>query len=74
MGDLEQYPGGRLPGAVSSYNHYAFGCIGDWMSRNILGIRRLAPGYQRILIAPDFDLGLEHAQGKFESVYEALWR
>lgn len=60
-----------------SYNHYAFGCIGDWMYRNLLGIRRLEPGFSKVLIAPNFDLGLEYAQGKFDSVYgtiEVKWR
>ena len=34
-----------------SFNHYAFGCVGDWMYRNILGIRSQSPGYGRVEIA-----------------------
>jgi len=62
---------------VTSYNHYAFGCIGDWMYRNLLGIRRLKPGYKKILIKPDFDFGLESVSGSYESVYGTIavkWR
>lgn len=62
---------------VTSYNHYAFGCIGDWMYRNLVGIRALAPGYREILIQPDFDFGLTGAEGSFDSVYGTIsvkWR
>lgn len=60
-----------------SYNHYAFGCIGDWMYRTLLGIKRLDAGYQKVLIEPDFRFGLKYAEGKFNSVYgpiEVKWR
>ncbi|MCI9151426.1 MAG: family 78 glycoside hydrolase catalytic domain [Lachnospiraceae bacterium] len=60
-----------------SYNHYAFGCIGDWMYRTLLGIRPLSPGYRRVLISPDLKFGLEAAEGAFESVYgkiQVKWR
>jgi alpha-L-rhamnosidase len=39
---------------MNSYNHYAYGAIGDWMYRNMAGINSdaSAPGYKKILIAP----------------------
>lgn len=52
-----------------SYNHYAFGCVGDWMYKNILGIQKLSPGYKEILIKPDFGFGFEEVEGSFSSVY-----
>lgn len=52
-----------------SYNHYAFGCVGDWMYRNLLGIQKLSPGYQEILIKPDLRFGLSDIEGSFRSVY-----
>lgn len=52
-----------------SYNDYAFGCVGDWMYRNILGIRALSPGYKEILISPDFRFGFHVVEGKFSSIY-----
>ncbi len=42
-----------------SYNHYAFGCIGEWLYREIGGIQIVEPGYKKIRIAPAFDCGLE---------------
>lgn len=52
-----------------SYNHYAFGCVGDWMYKNLLGIQKLSPGYKDILIKPDFRFGLNEVKGSFSSVY-----
>ena len=45
----------------SSYNHYAFGCVGDWIYRNIGGIKIKEAGYRRILFEPDFECGLEYS-------------
>lgn len=42
----------------SSYNHYAFGCVGDWIYRHIGGIQSAAPGYKKIIFRPDFNCGL----------------
>ena len=60
-----------------SFNHYAFGCVGDWMYRNILGIRAAAPGYEKITIAPDTDGPLTQAKGYYDSVHGRIaleWR
>ncbi|WP_417512302.1 family 78 glycoside hydrolase catalytic domain [Microbacterium sp.] len=46
-------PDGTInPGEMTSFNHYAFGAVADWMHRRIGGIEPLEPGYRRILIAP----------------------
>ena len=37
-----------------SLNHYAFGCVDDWMFRSITGIDSIGPGFKRIRIAPRF--------------------
>lgn len=39
---------------MNSYNHYAYGAIGDWMYRNMAGINSdpTAPGYKKVVIAP----------------------
>ena len=52
-----------------SFNHYAFGCVGDWMYRNILGINSLEPGYTKVEICPDFSCGLNAAQGYYDSIH-----
>lgn len=58
-------------GTVStySYNHYAFGCVGDWMYRELGGIKALAPGYKKIRVAPALDCGLSWAKVKEETPY-----
>ncbi len=43
----------QTPG-MNSFNHYAYGAIGDWMYRNITGIDNYgdAAGYKKISIRP----------------------
>lgn len=45
----------------ASYNHYAYGCVGDWIYRNIGGITAGKPGYKHIIFTPDFDCGLSYS-------------
>ena len=52
-----------------SYNHYAFGCVGDWMYRTIGGLNQLLPGYKKILIAPQLDERLTSASISYDSSY-----
>lgn len=52
-----------------SYNHYAFGCIGEWMYREIGGIQGVEPGYKKICIKPALDCGLLWASAKLHSPY-----
>lgn len=54
---------------VNSFNHYAYGAIGDWMYRNIGGIRALEPGYKRIEIAPVMPAQLTYASATHDSPY-----
>jgi alpha-L-rhamnosidase len=51
----------RPDGTVTelSFNHYAFGCVDDWMYRRLAGLRLVEPGYRRSRIEPDFDCGLD---------------
>ena len=59
-----------------SFNHYAFGCVSDFMQRYLIGIDKQQPGYQRILIRPQPDETLTWAQGSYQSVYgriESKW-
>ncbi len=53
----------------NSYNHYALGCVGDWMYRNLLGIRSLESGCRRVEICPQFCYGLTGAEGYYDSIY-----
>lgn len=55
--------------SMNSYNHYAYGAIGDWMYRYIAGITPAAPGYKKIIIKPVIGGGLSWAEGKYECPY-----
>ena len=65
---------------MNSFNHYAFGAVGEWMYSNIAGIDLdpQRPGYKHILIRPRPEASrLTHARGKLQSVYgpiESAWR
>lgn len=50
-----------------SFNHYAFGSVGEFYYRYILGIRPAEPGYQRLYFQPCPDPRLKNAVGRFLS-------
>lgn len=52
-----------------SLNHYAFGCVDDWIFRNVNGINYEEPGFKKILIQPRLDERLEWAKRTFTSGY-----
>lgn len=56
---------------MNSFNHYAYGAIGEWMYRVITGIEidEKAPGYKNIIFYPRPGGNLTHARGKYESGY-----
>jgi alpha-L-rhamnosidase len=54
---------------MNSFNHYAYGAIGDWMYRVVAGIEIGQPGYKHILIQPQIDKRLSYAKAGFESSY-----
>ena len=59
---------------MNSFNHYAFGAVGDWLYRNIGGIDLDpdAPGYRHARIAPRVGGGLTSARASLETPYGAL--
>ncbi len=50
-----------------SFNHYAFGSVGEFYYRYILGIQPMEPGYQKIRIQPFFDERLGAVEGSYRS-------
>ncbi|MCU1422016.1 MAG: Bacterial alpha-L-rhamnosidase [Microbacteriaceae bacterium] len=61
-------PDGSInPGEMTSFNHYAFGAVADWMHRTIGGISALEPGYSRILLAPQPGGGLTSASASLKT-------
>jgi len=57
---------------MNSFNHYAFGAVGDWMYQNVAGLQALEPGYRKSLVAPLVGGGLTHAAGSLQTVYGTL--
>ncbi len=56
---------------MNSFNHYAYGAIGDWMYRVVAGIDTAedAAGYKHILIQPQPGGGLTHVRASLRSLY-----
>jgi alpha-L-rhamnosidase len=53
----EQGFGGEMNAKMNSFNHYAFGAVGQFLFSEMAGIRPAAPGFSEILIQPDFGNG-----------------
>jgi alpha-L-rhamnosidase len=56
---------------MNSFNHYAYGAIGDWMYRVMAGIDvdEAAPGYKHILIQPRPGGGFTSVKASHETPY-----
>jgi alpha-L-rhamnosidase len=64
---------------MNSFNHYAYGAIGEWLYRHVAGldIDPKNPGYKHILLAPHPGGGLTSAGVDFISMYgkvESAWK
>ena len=54
---------------MNSFNHYAYGAIGDWMYKVVAGLDIGKAGYKHILIQPQPDSRLKYAKASLESVH-----
>ena len=56
---------------MNSFNHYAYGAIGEWLYRAAAGLEidETQPGYRHAVIAPQTGGGLVWLQGEYDSVY-----
>jgi alpha-L-rhamnosidase len=54
---------------MNSFNHYAYGAIGDWMYRVVAGLEIGSPGYKHIRIRPQPNARLDYAKATYESGY-----
>lgn len=63
-----QRPDGSFQDAgMNSFNHYAYGAIGDWMYRVSAGLDTQSPGYKHLLLKPHPTRLLEFSKASFES-------
>jgi alpha-L-rhamnosidase len=63
--------------SMNSFNHYAYGAVGEWMYSVIGGIRPMAPGFKKILFAPEPGGGLKEANTSLQTPYglaSCQWR
>ncbi|MDC2945812.1 family 78 glycoside hydrolase catalytic domain [Streptomyces heilongjiangensis] len=60
------------PVDMNSFNHYAYGAVGDWMFQNIGGLSAIEPGYKRSRIAPVPGGNLTEGSGSLSTVYGRL--
>lgn len=63
----------QTPG-MNSFNHYAYGAIGDWMYRVIAGLDTYdsLPGYKQIVVKPHIGGGLTEVAADYETNYGKL--
>ncbi len=54
---------------MNSFNHYAYGAIGDWMYRQITGLDTDAPGYKSLRIQPRPGGGFTQAAAEYQTLY-----
>lgn len=64
---------------MNSFNHYAYGAIGDWMYRVMAGINvdSSSPGYKKIVIRPVLGGNFSHVDARYKSYYGDItssWR
>jgi alpha-L-rhamnosidase len=54
---------------MNSFNHYAYGAVGDWMYRTITGINQTEPAFKRFYIKPEIGGDLTYASASYNSMY-----
>ncbi len=62
------------PASMNSFNHYAYGAIGDWMYRVVAGLDTYkdGPGYKHIKIQPHIGGNLQFARASLQTNYGKL--
>ncbi|MEV6103913.1 family 78 glycoside hydrolase catalytic domain [Streptomyces sp. NPDC051940] len=54
---------------MNSFNHYAYGAVGEWMYRTMAGVSAAEPGYRKVLIAPEPGEGVDRVDFSHETPY-----
>jgi len=59
---------------MNSFNHYAYGAIGEWLYRYVAGINtdEQQPGFRIVRIEPKPGPGLEWVEASFETMYGSV--
>ncbi|KAF2638733.1 alfa-L-rhamnosidase [Massarina eburnea CBS 473.64] len=63
-------PNGHInPGQMTSFNHYAYGSVADWLHSTVGGISPLEPGWRVIRVRPVPGGNLTSAEASFDGPY-----
>lgn len=56
---------------MNSFNHYAYGAVGDWMYGNMAGINtdEKAPGFKHIIFKPETDERIDFVEASIDTAY-----
>lgn len=55
--------------SMVSFNHYAYGAVGDFLYRRVLGLEADEGGYRRFTVKPVLGGGLAYAKGSIKTPY-----
>ncbi|MCV9386701.1 glycoside hydrolase family 78 protein [Reichenbachiella ulvae] len=66
-----QKPDGTIIDGMNSFNHYAYGAIGEWLYSHVAGLKIDVekPGYKHSIFSPHPGGGLTSAMASIESIY-----
>lgn len=53
---------------MNSFNHYAYGSVGEWMFATLAGIDTDGPGFRRLVIKPHPGGSLTYAKASYDSI------
>ncbi|MGC9349195.1 MAG: family 78 glycoside hydrolase catalytic domain [Anaerolineae bacterium] len=62
---------------MNSFNHYAYGSIGEWLYRVVAGIEAGLPGYREVHLRPRPGGGLDYVRASYRSAHgtiQSAWR
>ena len=70
---------GMGPRGMNSFNHYAYGCVCQWIWENVAGIATdtAQPGFKHIIMRPVPDKRLGHVEAEYQSaagLIKSAWR
>ena len=70
---------GMGPQGMNSFNHYAYGCVGQWLWQTAAGIAAdpAQPGFRHIIMRPVPDHRLGHLEAEYHSaagIIKSAWR
>ena len=64
---------GYADSGMNSFNHYAFGSVGEYLFSVIGGIKERSPGYGEFYIRPVIGRGLSWAKASFHSIHGEIF-